>query len=157
MRTHWNFFGAGRLVFGAGSISQLGRLAARRKLGRTLIVTDKNLVNAGVVARILQSLEDAGIHCAVFDGGEAEPSLDTAQRAFAAAVEFRPDSILGLGGGSNMDLAKIVAMLLAHGGSPADYFGFDRVPGPVLPLVCVPTTAGTGSEVSHSAVLTDTA
>ncbi len=157
MRTHWNFFGAGRLVFGTGSISQLGRLAARRKLGRTLIVTDKNLVNSGVAARILQPLEEAGILCAVFDGGEPEPSLGTAQRALDAAAGFKPDSIVGLGGGSNMDLAKIVAMLLAHGGAPADYFGFDRIPGPVLPLFCMPTTAGTGSEVSHSAVLTDTA
>ena len=55
-----------------------------------------------------------------------------------------------------MDLAKIVATVLSHGGRPADYFGFDQVPGPVLPLICVPTTAGTGSEVSHAAVLTDT-
>jgi len=56
-----------------------------------------------------------------------------------------------------MDLAKIVAILLTHGGEPARYFGFDNVPGKILPLICCPTTAGTGSEVSHAAVLTDTA
>jgi alcohol dehydrogenase class IV len=156
MRTHWNFFGPGQLVFGPGSVSQLGRLMARRKLARAFIVTDGNLVNAGVVDRVLRPLEEEGAVFAVFDGGEPEPSLDTAQRALAAALEFRPDSVVGLGGGSNMDLAKIVALLLTHGGTPEDYFGFDRVPGPVMPLVCVPTTAGTGSEVSHSAVLTDT-
>ena len=129
---------------------------ARRKLGRVLLITDRNLLAAGIVARILGPLEEANVTCAVFDGGEPEPSLETAQRACDAARQFRPDSVLGLGGGSNMDVAKIVALLLAHGGSPADYFGFDRIPGPVTPLICVPTTAGTGSEVSHSAVLTDT-
>jgi alcohol dehydrogenase class IV len=67
-----------------------------------------------------------------------------------------PDCIVGLGGGSNMDLAKFTAILVAHGGPPARYFGFASVPGPVLPIVCLPTTAGTGSEVSHAAVLTDT-
>src|SRR4029079_19315518 len=60
------------------------------------------------------------------------------------------------GGGSNMDLAKTVAVLLTHGGEPGRYFSFDNVPGPILPLVCLPTTAGTASEVSHAAVLTDT-
>ncbi len=157
MRTHWNFFGAGQLVFGSGSTAQLGRLLSRRKLERTLIITDRNLTAAGVGDRIRGTLTESGIACGVFDGGEPEPSLETAQRALAAAREFRPDSVLGAGGGSNMDLAKITALLLAHGGAPEDYFGFDRVPGPVLPLVCVPTTAGTGSEVSHSAVLTDAA
>jgi alcohol dehydrogenase class IV len=69
---------------------------------------------------------------------------------------FQPDAILGLGGGSNMDLAKITATVLAHGGSPKDYVGDDQVPGPILPLICLPTTAGTGSEVSAATVLTDT-
>src|SRR5205807_5436065 len=67
-----------------------------------------------------------------------------------------PDALLGLGGGSNMDLAKITAVVLAHGGGPRDYVGDDKIPGPVWPLICVPTTAGTGSEVSAASVLTDT-
>ena len=65
--------------------------------------------------------------------------------------------MLGLGGGSNMDLAKVAAVVLTHGGQCTDYLGWDNVPGPVMPIICVPTTAGTGSEVSHAAVLTDTA
>ena len=92
----------------------------------------------------------------LFDGGAAEPSIAAANNAIAAARRSQPDTIIGLGGGSNMDLAKITASVFTHGGGPRDYFGFDRVPGPVLPLICVPTTAGTGSEVSHAAVLTDT-
>src|SRR4029079_15218117 len=88
---------------------------------------------------------------------EPEPSINVALQACGHAQRFRPDAIIGLGGGSNMDLAKLTAVLYTHGGQPADYFGFDRVPGPVVPLICLPTTAGTGSEVSHAAVLTDTA
>jgi len=77
--------------------------------------------------------------------------------AYSSASDFDPEVIIGLGGGSNMDLAKAAAILHQHGGAPADYFGFGRVPGPVTPLICVPTTSGTGSEVSHSSVLTDRA
>src|SRR5262249_45096712 len=90
-------------------------------------------------------------------GGEPEPSLRAADAAIAKARAFRPDAILGLGGGSNMDLAKITATILAHGGQPLAYAGDDKIPGPVVPLICLPTTAGTGSEVSAAAVLTDAA
>ncbi len=157
MRTTWNFYSAGQLTFGPRSIRQLGGLAARRAIRRVLVVTDQTLVEVGIVNRVLAPLSEAGIVAELFDGSEAEPSLEVADLAIAAAREFEPDAVLGLGGGSNMDLAKFTATVLSHGGTPADYFGFDRVPGPVLPLICVPTTAGTGSEVSHAAVLTDTA
>jgi alcohol dehydrogenase class IV len=144
------------LVFGRGSIAQLGKLIARCKLARVLVVSDRRLVAAGIVDRALTPLRAAGIEPVLFAEGQAEPSVAVAEAAIDAGRDARPDGIVGLGGGSNMDLAKIVAIVLAHGGRPADYFGFDRVPGPVLPLVCVPTTSGTGSEVSHAAVLTDT-
>jgi alcohol dehydrogenase class IV len=157
MRSTWNFHTAGQLVFGSGAVRQVGQLVARRKLGRVLIVTDKVLDRAGILQQVRGPLDEARMAVDVFDGSEAEPSIDIALSAIDHARQFQPDAILGLGGGSNMDLAKIVATVYTHGGSPADYFSFDRIPGPVLPLVCVPTTAGTGSEVSHAAVLTDTA
>ncbi|MFO0817141.1 MAG: iron-containing alcohol dehydrogenase [Pirellulales bacterium] len=156
MRTTWNFHSAGQLTFGAGSAARLGSLCTRRGWRRVLIVTDPVLVRVGLLETIRKPLESDEILVDVFDGGEAEPSIAAAERAIAKAREFGPDAILGLGGGSNMDLAKIAAAVHAHGGSPRDYFGWDRVPGPVTPLICVPTTAGTGSEVSHAAVLTDT-
>ncbi|MEO2020443.1 MAG: iron-containing alcohol dehydrogenase [Pirellulaceae bacterium] len=156
MPATWNFFTSGQLVFGPGSIEQLAEFAARRQLKRILVVTDRRLQEAGVVSVLEEQLAKAPLEFSIFDGGIAEPSLETASQALARARQWQPDSVLGLGGGSNMDLAKIVATVLAHGGTPADYFGFDQVPGPVLPLICVPTTAGTGSEVSHAAVLTDT-
>lgn len=156
MRTSWSFHSAGQLVFGRGALADLGRWAARRKWQRALIITDQRLAAAGLVERVVAPLQEAGIQVSIFDGGEPEPAVVTAQQAIDHARDARPDCIVGLGGGSNMDLAKVVAAVLAHGGSPESYFGFDQIPGPVLPLICVPTTSGTGSEVSHAAVLTDT-
>ena len=152
----WSFFTSGQLVFGSGAIDQLGVWFQRQRLQRILVVTDQSLQQAGVVLPVEQQLAAAELEFTIFAGGCAEPSLEIADQALAEAIPWKPDAVLGLGGGSNMDLAKIVATVLSHGGKPADYFGFDQVPGPVLPLVCVPTTAGTGSEVSHAAVLTDT-
>lgn len=156
MPTTWNFYTAGQLVFGNGAVGQLGALLQRRKIGRVLIVTDKMLVDAGLAEQIRQPIEQAGVTLEVFDGGEPEPSFRAAQAAIDRARDFQPAAILGLGGGSNMDLAKVTSVVYSHGGSFHDYFGFDNVPGPVQPLICVPTTSGTGSEVSHAAVLTDT-
>ena len=157
MRTTWNFFSAGQLQFGPGAVGELGRLAARMNVERLLIVTDPQLVAAGLVERVIRPLAEAGVETRLFDGGQPEPSFAAADQAIAAARAATPDAVLGLGGGSNMDLAKITAAAYTHGGAPADYFHWDNVPGPVCPLICVPTTSGTGSEVSHAAVLTDEA
>jgi alcohol dehydrogenase len=157
MRSSWNFHSAGQLVFGRGAVQHLGGLVKRRKLTRAFLVTDERLVAAGLAERVRQPLVEAGIAVEIFPGGAPEPPLSLAGEAAAAAREFGPDCVVGLGGGSNMDLAKLTAVLLRHGGEAKQYFGFDNVPGPVLPLICLPTTAGTASEVSHAAVLTDTA
>lgn len=157
MRTFWNFATAGNLVFGNDAIRQLGTLVAARGWRKLLLITDPNLVRAGVAERVMKPLLDATYSVAVFDGGRAEPDIATALGAYAVAQNTRPDAIVGLGGGSNIDLAKMTATLTAHGGAPSDYFGHERIPGPVTPVIAIPTTAGTGSEVSHSAVLTDTA
>jgi alcohol dehydrogenase class IV len=157
MRTTWNFYSAGQLVFGNRAVQQLGPLVARRKLSRALVITDRVLEQAGAIDPVLASLRNAGVLVEVFSGGEPEPSIAAALAAVEHARSFSPDVLVGLGGGSNMDLAKLAAVLYTHGGEPQQYFGFDNVPGPVLPLACVPTTAGTGSEVSHAAVVTDTA
>lgn len=156
MRTSWSFHSAGQLVFGRGAVRDLGRLVARKKWSKAFVVADGRLAAAGLVDQVVGPLRESGIIVEVFDGGEPEPAITTAQKAIDQGRPFAPDCVVGLGGGSNMDLAKIVAAVLAHGRSPDSYFGFDRIPGPVTPLVCVPTTAGTGSEVSHAAVLTDT-
>ena len=156
MRTAWSMHFPGQLVFGRGALAQLGELCSRRQFAKVFIVSDQRLAAAGLVERTIAPLAAAGIATRVFDEGEPEPSIAVALRAADAAARFGPDCMLGLGGGSNMDLAKFAAILVAHGGPPSRYFGFNQVPGPVLPIICLPTTAGTGSEVSHAAVLTDT-
>jgi alcohol dehydrogenase class IV len=155
MRTTWSFHSAGQLLFGRDAVRQLGEVAGRLGARRVLVVTDPILARAGLLERIRQPLAAAGITVESYSEGEPEPSLRAAEACLGVARQFRPDALLGLGGGSNMDLAKITATLLAHGGSPRDYIGDDKIPGPVGTLICVPTTAGTGSEVTAATVLTD--
>lgn len=154
-RDYFNFYSAGRIVFGSGVVRRLGQFVQPWMPKRALIVTDAILVKVGVAEPVAAPLRAAGIDVAIFDGGEPEPSFATAEQAIAFAADAKPDIVVGVGGGSNLDLAKIVTSVLTHGGHYRDYFGFGNVPGPIKPLVCVPTTAGTGSEVSHAAVLTD--
>jgi alcohol dehydrogenase class IV len=156
MRTTWTFHAAGQLLFGRHATRALGEAATRAGIRRLLLITDGILIKAGLVETVLAPLRAAAVVVEVFPGGEPEPSLRAAGEAIAAGRAFHPDAVLGLGGGSNMDLAKITAVVLAHGGQPSDYVGDDKVPAPILPVYCLPTTAGTGSEVSAAAVLTDT-
>lgn len=155
-RDHWSFFSAGRIVFGSGSVSRLSEFIKPWPSRRALIVADTALVNAGIVAQVEAPLRAIGMAVSVFDGGQPEPSYAIAEQAISAGKASQPDMVLGVGGGSNMDLAKVVATVLTHGRTCRDFSGFGNVPGPIMPLVCLPTTAGTGSEVSHAAVLTDT-
>jgi len=156
MRETWTFHSAGQLLFGRNAHRQLGEVAGRLGVKRLLLVTDPILLKTGLVNCVLLPLCSSGVTVEVFSEGEPEPSLRAADACIALALSFKPDAVLGLGGGSNMDLAKITATVLAHGGQPQDYVGDDKIPGPVAPLICVPTTAGTGSEVSAASVLTDT-
>ena len=156
MRTVWTFHSAAQIVFGRDAVHQLGDIATRLRAKKALIVTDPVLEKAGLLERARQPLVAAGLEVAAFTGGEPEPSMKAALACYDRAKSFGPDVLVGLGGGSNMDLAKLAATLLKHGGGPRDYVGDDKIPGPIFPLLCVPTTAGTGSEVSAASVVTDT-
>lgn len=153
-----SLFGALRtprnLVFGAGQRRALSGYAAT--LGRrALVVTDARLSGDGDFREIIDGLRNAGIETKVFDETIAELPLDCISRAIEAGAAFGADQVIGIGGGSCLDAAKVTALLLTHGGRASDYYGEFKVPGPVLPLVLVPTTAGTGSEVTPVAVITD--
>lgn len=156
MRETWTFHAAGQIVFGRNAIHQLGEIACRLGAKRVLIVTDPILEKTGILERVRQPLAQSGLAVEAFTGGEPEPSMRAAEKCLEQARAFLPDVVVGLGGGSNMDLAKICATLLTHSGTPRTFVGDDKIPGPIMPLICVPTTAGTGSEVSAAAVLTDT-
>ncbi len=157
MRTTWTFTIAGQLLFGRNAVQQVGEVVSQLGGKRVLLVTDQILIKAGLAERVQQPLAAAGIAVEVFSGGEPEPSMKAAEACIALARPFKPDAIVGLGGGSNMDLAKITAAILTHGGNIPDYVGDSKIPGPIMPLVNIPTTSGTGSEVSAASVLTDTA
>src|SRR5262249_35610048 len=147
---------AGQLLFGRGAALQVGEIAQRLGAARVFAVTDAHLVKAGIVEQAQSALTAANVTVEIFGGGLPEPPISPPETGAHPGRELRAQAILGLGGGSNMDLAKIVATVLAHGAGPRDYVGDDQIPGPILPLLCVPTTAGTGSEVSGASVLTDT-
>jgi alcohol dehydrogenase class IV len=152
----WKFSTADNIHFGRGCVSALKTVFANVECSRVLIVTDENLTATGNVSTVTESILASGNCVEVFDGSQAEPTIQTVLKALTFARVCKADAIVGLGGGSNMDVAKLTGMLLKHPGIPQDFFGFDRVPGPITPVIAMPTTAGTGSEVSHSAVVTDT-
>ena len=153
-----NFFGTIRapreLVFGSGQRHSLGRVASRLG-GRVLVVTDARLAADAEFASTVEQLEKAGLAVRVDDTTLPDVPVDSAVASAAAARDFAPDVVVGFGGGSCLDMAKCVAVLLTHGGRPQDYYGEYNVPGPVMPIIALPTTAGTGSEVTPVAVLSD--
>jgi alcohol dehydrogenase len=142
------------LVFGAGQRQALPAYAAG--LGRrALLVTDARLAADADFRQIVDALKAAGLETRVFDGTIAELPLACIAQGVEAGRAFGADLIIGIGGGSCLDAAKVIALLLAHGGKASDYYGEFKVPGPVLPLILMPTTSGTGSEVTPVAVITD--
>ena len=151
----WQFATAANIRFGRGSSELLPLELKRLNVSRPLIVTDTTIAGLPLAVAVLQSLRKSFAEVIVFEGCVAEPPIEIAEAAIAVGKKHNVDGVVALGGGSNLDIGKIAATVLKHGGSPRDYFGFDVVPGPVLPTIAMPTTAGTGSEVSHSAVLTD--
>ena len=157
MRNTWDFYSTERIVFGNGSIGQLDSILQRLKARNILLVTDPGIKNAGIVDRISSLLEQANYETVIYDQVVPEPPVDSAMDCYKfAKSQMDIDAVIGLGGGSSIDMAKIVALLVAHGGHPLDYYGGEnQVPGPIAPLVAIPTTAGTGSEVTSVAVLTD--
>ncbi|WP_442951938.1 iron-containing alcohol dehydrogenase [Orrella sp. JC864] len=139
--------------FGSGASSRLGELA--RPFGsRTLLVTDAGLVRAGLIAPLRESLQGHGVACAVFDAVQADPAEELVLQAAQAAADAGAQSIIGVGGGSSLDVAKLVAVLRGGDQPLAQMYGVDNVSTRRLPLLLVPTTAGTGSEVTPISIVT---
>src|SRR6478609_8301325 len=146
--------GPRQVLFGAGQRHALGTVVSA--LGsRALVCTDARFGATPEFAQLVRLLEDAGVQVTSYTEVEPDVPVHQVVECAARAAGHGPDVVVGMGGGSCLDLAKAVAVLLTHGGAPADYYGELRVPGPVLPVIALPTTAGTGSEVTPVAVLTD--
>ncbi|PST18825.1 alcohol dehydrogenase [Mesorhizobium plurifarium] len=153
-----NLFGTLRapreLLFGSRQRHALAGAAAR--LGRrALVVTDGRLAAEADFLTLVGQLEEASLAVLVDSSTLPDVPVESAIASAEGARGFAPDLIVGVGGGSCLDMAKCVALLLTHGGRPQDYYGENAVPGPVMPIIAVPTTAGTGSEVTPVAVLSD--
>ena len=143
------------ILFGKGQRHALPAVA-RRFGQRALICTDSRLASTPVFAEMLAALRSASIEVLVHDGVLPDVPRDSVALCVDAVRSFQPQMVIGIGGGSCLDMAKCVSLLLTHGGTLADYYGEFKVPGPVLPIIAVPTTAGTGSEVTPVAVVSDT-
>lgn len=146
-----------RLVFGAGCLDRLGELAAGLGGRRVLLVTDPGIVQAGHAARAESLLRASGLEVAVFDSVRENPTTLDVARALEKARAASVDLFVGLGGGSSIDTAKGVNFLLTQGGRMHDYQGVGKATRPMLPLIAIPTTAGTGSECQSAALIADEA
>jgi alcohol dehydrogenase class IV len=143
-----------RAVCEDGAARRLGGFVKELGLSRVLVVTDPGLLTAGLLGAPLASLEEAGITPVLFSDVEADPPQACVERAGALALSERVDGVIGLGGGSSMDTAKLAAILAGSGAGLDDMWGVDVAKGPRLPLIQIPTTAGTGSEVTPVAIVT---
>ena len=143
------------VVFGSGSLSKLPELAAKLGKSKALIISGPHLEKLGLVARCADAMKSFGIESVSFCRTEANPSVETVESAAALFKESQTDFIVAFGGGSPLDVAKAVAVLVRYGGKITDYEGGGKVPGPVVPMIAIPTTAGTGSEVTAFSVITD--
>jgi len=151
----FEFHSRTRLIFGEGSLKRLGALASGIGFRRTLLVADNGILACGYVDEASTLLAAAGITVFTFHDFNSNPNtiMIEAGRDFAAPLEI--DSIIGLGGGSSMDTAKAINFLLTGGGVMQDYWGYGTVRAPMLPMIGIPTTSGTGSEAQSYALISD--
>lgn len=150
--TPFNFNTSPSIIFGAGESTKIGEIAKARLGNRILFVTDKGVIGAKLADLALQALKDADCTVTIFDAVVADPPEDVVLQCAAMAKEC--DAIIGFGGGSSMDVAKLAALLAKSDETLAAIYGVGLAKGPRLPLMLVPTTAGTGSEVTPISIVT---
>ena len=150
----FTFNTAKSIIFGDGSLARLGEIASAQAGTRLALVTDKGVIASGLVEPALAALRQAGVEVSVFDAVVADPPEAVVMEAVEAARAFGAQGVIGLGGGSSMDVAKLVALLALGRENLADIYGVGFAKGPRLPLILVPTTSGTGSEVTPISIVT---
>lgn len=143
------------IIVGKGSLAKLPEVAGKLGGKKAFIISGPHLNKMGIVQSCADAMKAKGIESSVFTETEGNPSVETVDKASAAYKESGADFIVALGGGSPMDVAKAVGVVARYGGSITEYEGADKVPGDIIPLIAVPTTAGTGSEVTAFSVITD--
>lgn len=154
MNTNFTFNSVSDLTIGAGAVEQLGDIAERLNISRLFVVTDKGVLEHGLLDKALEALKSAGVGVELYSDVIADPPEQTVVDAAELARQNACDGVLGFGGGSSMDTAKLVAALLTGNQPLANMYGVDQINGGRVPLIQVPTTAGTGSEVTMVAIVT---
>ncbi|HZM99073.1 MAG TPA: iron-containing alcohol dehydrogenase [Pyrinomonadaceae bacterium] len=144
-----------RVVFGAGVIDRLGELARELNFQRTLLVADHGLLASGHVDEAVGPLQKAGVEVFRFHDFEVNPDTRMIEAGTAFVSPLKIDSIIGLGGGSSLDCAKGINFVLTNGGRMSDYRGYGKATKPMLPMIAIPTTAGTGSEAQSYALISE--
>jgi len=144
------------ILAGLGASERLGQEAKGIGAKKALIVTDKGIIESGTGKKIKYLLEREGIGVEIFDQVISDPDIACAQACIEIAKKDRFDLIVGVGGGSPMDIASITSVMLTNPGTVYDYFGVNLVKNPGIPTILIPTTAGTGAEATPNAILTDT-
>ena len=144
-----------KIISGIGSTAEIIKELNDLYAKKVLLITDPGLVQAGVAQQVVEMLKQAAVEVEIFDAVEPDPSIQVATKAAEMAKNVKANVLIALGGGSAIDTAKSAALLVTNGGYLKDYAGVNKVVKPILPLIAVPTTAGTGSEVTIFAVMSD--
>ncbi len=145
-----------RIVSGFDCLKSIGEEIKRLKGSKVLVVSDKGIQAAGLLDSLIENLDHAHIPYHIFAGVEPDPRIEVVAISLEAAKAFSPDVIIGFGGGSSLDISKVTSVMLTNAGPIEKYFGMELVPNPGIPLILIPTTAGTGSEMTSICVLSDT-
>lgn len=143
------------IEFGIGAVQELAGHVQKLGGRNALVVGDPGVVQAGIVDRLCGILQKAGIPCEVFSEIQSDPDIESVEKGTAAAKAAGCDIVIGAGGGSSLDTAKAIGLMLGNGGHIRDYVGINKVPRKGAPVIAIPTTAGTGSEVTIWSVLSD--
>ena len=144
------------ILAGFGASDRLGQEAMTIGARKALVVTDQGVVNSGIEKKVKDHLEKNGVNVEIFGEVMSDPDIANAEACIEAAKKGRYDLIIGVGGGSSMDIASIASVMTTNAGTVYDYFGINLVKNPGIPTILIPTTAGTGAEVTPNAILTDT-
>lgn len=153
MLKEFSFLSVQEIHFGFGTIGLVGESCKKLKLSSVLIVSDKFMVNSGMVKKLGDILSQDNINYSVFSEFDASPSISQVEKAYEVMKEKGCQGVIGYGGGSSLDTAKAIAILLNNPPPIAQYFGIDQVPNRGCPMIMIPTTAGTGSEVSDACII----
>ena len=152
----FNFFARSNITFGRGASAALPELLKKYDLKKIMLVYDGGVKAAGIADKVIEQIEKAGVTYKIFDGVIPNPTNEVVETAAKEAREFGADGLIAVGGGSSIDLAKAVNVLMTNPGPIRQYGGIDKVPNSCLPLIAIPTTAGTSSEITNVSALIDT-